>query len=310
MHRSGRVVVLAVLVVVSGCSGLPSDGFGPDDPGTTVLDESARVTVTTVIDGDTIEVRYANGSTETVRLLGVDTPETHAENQPTEFEGVPDTTAGRSCLRRAGENATRYLTGRVLGESVRIQFDPVADRRGYYGRLLAYVHHDDENVNYRLVAAGHARVYDARFSNEDRFYAAEERAQGNATGVWACADEPARLVTDGGTEPLAVATVHADAAGPDGDNLADEYVVLENTGEDPLDLTGWTVSDAAGHSYTFAGNTSLAPGATLTLRTGQGTDTEGERYWGLARPIWNNDGDTVTVRDDDGTVVARRTYDG
>ena len=58
-----------------------------------------RSLVSRVIDGDTIEVRYRNGTTDTIRLLGVDTPETSGGVSPQEFKGIPDTEAGRAHLR-------------------------------------------------------------------------------------------------------------------------------------------------------------------------------------------------------------------
>ncbi|MDG5777870.1 lamin tail domain-containing protein [Haloarculaceae archaeon H-GB1-1] len=121
------------------------------------------------------------------------------------------------------------------------------------------------------------------------------------------------VAMDGGTttksgESLAVATINADAAGHDGENLNDEYVVFENTGDHALSLGGWQVADEAGHQYTFPEGTTLASGASVTLHTGSGTDTETDRYWGSAQPIWNNGGDTVIVTNADGEVVRRVTY--
>ncbi|TKX87839.1 MBL fold metallo-hydrolase, partial [Halorubrum sp. SS5] len=56
---------------------------------------------------------------------------------------------------------------------------------------------------------------------------------------------------ESGADALAVAAINADAEGADGENLNDEYVVFENAGEEPIDLSGWTVADEAGHSYVF-----------------------------------------------------------
>jgi len=303
MHR-GIVVVVSLLVLLSGCSAL---GPADESPGATTatLGESYSVTVTTVVDGDTVKIRFANGSTDTVRLLGVDTPETHAENSPDEFEGVPETTAGRTCLGEAGENATRFMTDRLLGETVQFSTDATADSRGYYGRLLGYISHEGKNINYRLVTTGHARVYDSEFSLSERFDAAEERARTNGTGVWACASPHA--VADGGTTGL-VASVHADAAGDDRENLNDEYVVLGNPGETTVDLSGWTVSDEVGASYTVPEGTALAPDDQLRIHTGAGTDTDTDLYWDYGRPVWNNDGDTVTIRAANGTVIDEHSY--
>jgi len=90
-----------------------------------------------------------------------------------------------------------------------------------------------------------------------------------------------------------------DAAGDDRANRNDEYVVFENTDSSTLDLSGWTVTDAADH--TVPDGTTLAPGEPLTLHTGSGDDTASDRYWGSGSPIWNNGGDTVTVRNSQAT---------
>jgi competence protein ComEC len=117
-------------------------------------------------------------------------------------------------------------------------------------------------------------------------------------------------MTDGGSAgQLAVGTIHADAAGTETDNLNDEYIVFENTGGSSLEIGGWTVTDAAGHTYTVPAGVTIDPDATITLHTGHGTDTRTDLYWGSDQPIWNNDGDTIVVRDADGTVVLQEEYE-
>jgi micrococcal nuclease len=304
MHR-GLVAVVALLAVTAGCSAiLPGDDAG--EPDGAVLAAEYTVTVTGVVDGDTVRIRYRNGSNDTVRLLGIDTPETHVENDPTEFAGVPDTDAGRACLREAGRDATRFVSRRLLGEQVRVQLDSVADGRGYYDRVLAYVVYDDgRDLNHQLVASGHARIYPTEFERRDSYESAVDAARENGTGLWRCTtDEP--LATDGGETGVVVETVHADAAGADRENLNDEYVVLANRADGRVDLGGWQVGDEAGFTYEFPAGVTLGPDETLTLYTGSGTD--GEYYWGRASPVWNNDGDTVTVRAANGTVLATRSY--
>jgi competence protein ComEC len=118
-------------------------------------------------------------------------------------------------------------------------------------------------------------------------------------------------VADGGTatpDTLAIAAINADAEGDDAENLNDEYIILENTGDAPLELGGWTVSDEAGKTYTVPDGVTLAAGAQLTLHSGSGTDTETDRYWGQGSPVWNNGGDTITVTTADGEVVLEETY--
>ena len=120
----------------------------------------------------------------------------------------------------------------------------------------------------------------------------------------------APTATDGGTPVgrLVVSEINPDPDGPDREHLDDEYVVFENAGNEPLDLSGWTVEDAAGRTYTFPDGYVLDAGATVTLRTGTGTDTDADLYWGSGAAVWNNDGDTVIVRNSDGDPVLRETY--
>jgi competence protein ComEC len=128
-------------------------------------------------------------------------------------------------------------------------------------------------------------------------------------------DRVATVAPDGGTTTtsesggqLAIETIHADAAGDDRDNLNDEYVVFTNTGDEPLDLSGWTVADEVGKTYTFPDGFTLDPGEEVTLHTGSGTDTATDLYWGASSPVWNNGGDTVIVTNADGERVLIEEY--
>ncbi len=290
--RLGTIVGIVAVILVSVA--VPATA-----PTTT---DTISATVTEVVDGDTVDIEYTNGTADTVRLLGVDTPEVFGSNDPTEFEGVPDTPAGEACLADAGDAASSYMKSELsVGEQISLELDPESDGRGDYGRLLAYIHDDGQNLNYNLVDTGQARVYDSQFSLSDSFYAAESDAQAAERGLWHCRDT-------GNSGSLSITEIHADAAGNDNYNLNDEYVVFTNSGSETIDLSGWGVSDAAGHTYSFPSDASIAPGSTVTLHTGSGSDTSSDRYWGATGAIWNNGGDTVTVRDSSGTVVATKSY--
>jgi len=98
------------------------------------------VRVVDVIDGDTIVVSTVAGRFDTVRLLGVDTPET---KHPTR---------GVECY---GAEASAFATRRLLGHVVRLESD--VERRDVYGRRLAYVWLDGERFNDVLLRRGYAR---------------------------------------------------------------------------------------------------------------------------------------------------------
>lgn len=178
MRRGLAILFVCCLAAVTvGCVGVLPGAEGPS---------TYNGTVVSVADGDTIDVRLADGSVETVRLLGVDTPEVHVPVQPADYPEVPNTTAGRACLRAVGENASDYVTAAVAGTPVRLELDPVADRRGGYGRLLAYVSYDGRNLNAELVARGYARVYDTAFTEREAFREAAAEARAAGRGVWGC----------------------------------------------------------------------------------------------------------------------------
>ena len=197
MRRTRVIAVLvALLVALSGCTttmttedvDLPPD---ESDLSTGGPDEGMawEVTITHVFDGDTVEARFPNGEVETLRLLGVDSPETSADRvSPEEFEGIPDTEAGRDHLLTWGDRASGFATTELEGEQVRIAVDPEADRRGGYGRLLVYVYTDGETFNERLLEEGYARLYDTPFTLRDDFAAAESAARDQRRGLWAFDD--------------------------------------------------------------------------------------------------------------------------
>ena len=278
---------------------------------------SWTVEVVRVIDGDTMEVRMPDGSRDTIRLLGVDTPETSAsQTNPDEWEGIPDDSDGREWLESWGHDATAYAEERLGGKEIYIETDSESDRRGSYDRLLVYASQSESaetSFNLRLIENGYARMYDTQFSQRSTYQAAESRAQDDDIGVWDY-DAPSTATPDGGSgrqsDSLVVSEVHADADGNDHENLNDEYVEFTNEGGSSIDLTGWTLSDEADHTYQFPSGFTLEAGDSVTVYTGSGDDTEDELYWGSGRAVWNNGGDTIYVTDDAGETVIEHEYSG
>jgi micrococcal nuclease len=130
--------------------------------------------VVRVVDGDTIAVR-SRGFETTVRLLGIDTPETRSP-------GIVQ------CFGPAASARTRRLLPR--GVRVRLVTDPTQDTRDRYGRLLAYVYRAGRStsVNLALVATGHAKVYvfdrDQPFRHARSYLRAQARARAARRGLW------------------------------------------------------------------------------------------------------------------------------
>jgi len=234
--------------------------------GLLILPAQAGFTVIQVIDGDTCLLE--NG--QRVRYLGINAP----EKDELQFEEAAQ--------------ANNNLIG---GKEIRLELgDPPQDKDG---RLLAYVFVDEIFVNEELVRQGYAHIRRPLVAKyRDILFKAQEEARAAGRGIWAKV---------AGVD-IAIVNAHTDAEGNDWYNLCDEYIVIENRSDTPVNLTGWTVSDEAHHRYLFP-NFTLEAKATVTLRTCLGKNTENEVFWGSRSPIWNNDGDTIFIRDAEGNLV-------
>lgn len=209
--------------------------------------EARHATVTRVVDGDTMEVRFADGEEDTVRLIGVDTPETRlGDVSPDEYEGIPDTRAARDHLYNWGQQADQYATNELEGREVRVVIDGEGDRRGSFGRLLAYIYVGEENFNLRLLEEGYARVYDSSFSLRDDFDSAESEARANNVGLWDFETEStATESSESDGEDTGGSEIDVPPVPDDGDYDCSHFDtqeqaqhVLENSPDDPHRLDG------------------------------------------------------------------------
>ena len=87
-------------------------------------------------------------------------------------------------------------------------------------------------------------------------------------------------------------------------SLPDEWVKVTNKGSSPVSLGGWKIEDEGSkHTYIFPSYT-LDTGSTVTVYTKKGTNSATELYWGSSSPIWNNDGDTASICDNNEQLVS------
>ena len=115
---------------------------------------------------------------------------------------------------------------------------------------------------------------------------------------------------------ITITKFNYDAGGPTVDDstvLNDEYVTFQNTCAFSCSLAGWTVKDrvVTRTPYTFK-TVTLNENKKITLYSGAGTDISTKVYWNsvtLPNPaIWNNDGDTLYLRDQSGYLCLEYTY--
>jgi endonuclease YncB( thermonuclease family) len=195
---------------------------------------------TRVIDGDTLQL---NDSTK-IRLLGINTPES----------GQP-----------YYEEAKAFL-GTL--ENQAIQIEPVQSDK--YGRTLAYIFHNKQNINEALLKNGLATLY---YYEKDSYYdtlkKAEEHARTNQIGLWKPSPN-ANCITVKifkTSEP--------------------EQLTLQNTCSRPITLT---YKDDATHTYNI-------------------TIEKYALHTDYFSHIWNDNGDTLYIYDTQGLIKFQR-YQG
>lgn len=175
MKRRGALL-LTGLIIVGLLSGYGSISFStphptanPGAPQPVAGDATlTMVDVLRVVDGDTIEVMY-QGKKESVRLIGVDTPETVHPSKP---------------VQPYGPEASAFTKARLGGQRVGLEFD--VEQRDQYGRLLAYVWLGDQMFNQVLVQEGYAQVatFPPNVKYVDLFTQLQREAREANRGLW------------------------------------------------------------------------------------------------------------------------------
>jgi micrococcal nuclease len=128
-------------------------------------------TVTKVTDGDTIHIEM-DGRDEKVRLIGINTPETVDPRRPVQ------------CF---GKEASARMKELASGKIVRLEYDDSQNTRDAYGRLLAYVYlEDDQMLNRKMVAEGYAYEYTylTPYKYQKEFRELQTLAKSSERGLW------------------------------------------------------------------------------------------------------------------------------
>lgn len=112
-----------------------------------------------------------NGKVETIRFIGIDTPETHKPNTPVQCYGPA---------------ASAFTKQQIGDQPVRLESDSLTTNRDKYQRLLRYVYlPDGTNLNERLVQRGYAFYYPYfPFTKSDQYKADQQAAKDQNLGLW------------------------------------------------------------------------------------------------------------------------------
>lgn len=126
--------------------------------------------IETFEDGDTITVNM-NGTSERIRMIGVDTPETQ------------DPRTSVQCFGKVASEFTKSLIG---DQPVRLEADPINTNRDRYNRLLRYVYLPDGRlVNAEIIKQGYGFAYTLfPFEKIEEFRSYEIQAREQNLGLW------------------------------------------------------------------------------------------------------------------------------
>jgi endonuclease YncB( thermonuclease family) len=146
------------------------------DPEPEVIQEEQDPTVTyynvtQVVDGDTVKISM-NGTVRTLRLIGLDTPETVDPRKPVQ------------CF---GEEASNKAKELLSGKSVHLEYDASQGQVDKYGRTLAYIYTESGIFfNKYMIEQGYAYeyTYDEAYKYQSEFKQAEVTAKANNRGLW------------------------------------------------------------------------------------------------------------------------------
>lgn len=225
--------------------------------------------VSSVIDGDTIVL----ASGEKVRLTDINAPEKREHF----YQNAKDFVAN--------ETERKNVT---LGKGCNDKDD--------YGRMLRYVFVNgtetgniSNSVNLLLVKGGYATSYFYGYTDFKKdFSEAENYAKENKLGIWATSEFYGCI---------SVKEIDAEK----------EFVILKNKCA-PINLEGWTLKDeSASHIYKLKSFV-LSQNKETTIFTGIGANTETSYFLNQKITIWNNDGDTLFLRDKEGKLVLVYNY--
>jgi endonuclease YncB( thermonuclease family) len=157
------IIAATTIAQQQGWLGKAADNIQQTQPG--------LYSVTEFIDGDTLAVDM-NGKQETIRFIGVDTPETH------------DPRKAVQCYGLAAATFTKNLVG---SQNVRLESDPLNTNRDRYNRLLRYVYLPNNTlVNAEIIKQGYGFAYTSfPFSKSEEFISYQAEARQQNRGLWA-----------------------------------------------------------------------------------------------------------------------------
>jgi len=228
------------------------------------LSDSQIVKIDRVIDGDTIKVNE-----NSIRLLGMNTPE-----------------RGELYYSEAKE----FLEKLILNKTVRLESGKEEYDR--YGRFLAYVFLNGENVNLKLVEEGFANFY---FPSGKDIYYNEFKAS------WMMCIEGNKNLCEHSNN------ICSECIELKNFNVKDQEIVFYNKCNFPCDLTNWNIKDEGRKNFIFP-KFVLNSNSDVKIIVGEGDNNNEILFWKNEDYVLTVTGDTLFLRDPKGKLVLWESY--
>ena len=135
------------------------------------IDSNTKYEVIKVLDGDTFDIKVENQEV-TVRMIGVDTPETVDPRKVVQ------------CFGKEASDKTKEL---LMKHFVTLETDPTQSKTDKFNRILAYVYREDSLfINKYLLENGYAHeyTYNIPYQKQAEFKELEKKAKEEQKGLW------------------------------------------------------------------------------------------------------------------------------
>jgi micrococcal nuclease len=241
-----------------------------------VMKNMISAMVIEVLDGDTYIVEILNPDSglqriETVRLLGVDTPEL-AKGEYYSAE------------------AKDYVERKILGKKIGLVLTDIY--RDAFCRLLTYVRLDNgDYLNEDLITNGFARIFQGKQHEKyDRYMEIQEGAMEDAVGLWKSPEQGVKIVYIYNFQRC-------------------EYIAIQNTSSKEVHMSNWAIGDKTEILFQFPESVVLSAGGIVKVYSGSGCFESTDDIMTIgSKPIWNNDGDTAYMYDDSMELIDTYSY--
>jgi endonuclease YncB( thermonuclease family) len=177
--------------------------------------------------------------------------------------------------RAGSEEATNFLK-QFENETIELDKEGI----GIYGRILGRIY-SGSYINLKMVRLGLAHASHLEDEEVREFKEVEKEARESEIGLWEKSDQYGCLTAE--------------------INKKEEYVAIESQCESNFE--GWTLKDESTRNYKFE----KIEEKDFIIYSDSGTDKEGEYYWGRGK-AWNDDSDSIFIRDENGFLVYYGSY--